>query len=677
MRYPTAAHFSGTSQGQTTPKRANGKAHCGPADQGPSNNQFLSAVFGSAGAEGRIAFTSFAISPDLATGEHWGAKLAPHGKIPSSPSTSNNYFSTAVVRAERNRDNFIRLAVLVLDDIKGGAMPLAPSYRLETSARNFQYGYIIADSPESRDLDYAERAIKGLVAANLMVADKSGNNAVRWVRMLGSNTKAANIGADGTPFRCVLRELDRSRRYSIRQVLDAYGITVGAAPSAKLNGKAPHGADLATQFHTLMTGGPGMHDAQISVGMQLVRSGTNPAFAKNILRAVTCNDGTERMRARVADIDRTIDSAVEKIKTDQPSEPKRFNLLTVDELLAQPRMTWLIKGVLPRAVLIVVYGEAGSGKSAFAYDLIVSLVNGTPWCGRVVQQCRVVWVAAEGAGGHTNRTEAIDKARGLDRTRLLTLQDAPNLLDAEQVKELAKAITERGGADLIAVDTVAQVTPGANENASEDMGLLIANCRTLHDLTGATIMLIHHAGKDASKGARGWSGLRAAVDAELEISRTGDNRLARVTKMKDGVDNARFPFKLTVIPIGVDADGDIRTSIAIEHSRELPVIATPQPQGGIQKTVYTVLLEAQRTAADGRMAIQSLIDATVQYMVRDLKEEPETVGGKPKRDKRRFMVKRAIDKMADRGVVVVEYDYVCNRPVWTAWPVDLAVPMMS
>jgi hypothetical protein len=330
----------------------------------------------------------------------------------------------------------------------------------------------------------------------------------------------------------------------------------------------------------------------------------------------------------------------------QPSEPKRFNLLTVDDLLAQPHPTWWIKGVLPRAALIVVYGEAASGKSAFAYDMVVSLVNGTPWCGRVVKQCRVVWIAAEGAGGHRNRTEALDKAHGIDRTRLLTLLDAPNLLDPEQVKELAKSINASGGVDLIAIDTVAQTTPGANENSSEDMGMLIAHCRTLHELTGATIMLIHHAGKDATRGARGWSGLRAAVDAEIEITRNGDDRVARISKMKDGDDNARFPFKLRVIIIGQDAEGDEITAVGIDHVIRPVTVAVPKPKGPIETVVYNALVMLQPSDGKGRVAIAQVIDAAVPRLAHDPK----------KRDRRRFSATRAIEGLAHRGVICVEND---------------------
>ena len=63
-----------------------------------------------------------------------------------------------------------------------------------------------------------------------------------------------------------------------------------------------------------------------------------------------------------------------------------------------------------------------------------------------------------------------------------------------------------GGADLIVVDTFAQVTPGANENSGEDMGPVMARFDAVAQATGAAILVIHHNGKDQAKGARGWSG---------------------------------------------------------------------------------------------------------------------------------------------------------------------------
>jgi hypothetical protein len=49
------------------------------------------------------------------------------------------------------------------------------------------------------------------------------------------------------------------------------------------------------------------------------------------------------------------------------------------------------------------------------------------------------------------------------------------------------------------------------------MGLALSHCKHIYEVTGAIVLLVHHSGKDAAKGARGWSGIRAAADTEIEI----------------------------------------------------------------------------------------------------------------------------------------------------------------
>src|SRR5262249_54953770 len=139
------------------------------------------------------------------------------------------------------------------------------------------------------------------------------------------------------------------------------------------------------------------------------------------------------------------------------------------------------------------------------------------------------------------------------------------------IKAVIRELGSYGGASIVVVDTLAQATPGANENAGEDMGRVLANCKAIRRATGATVLLIHHAGKDLSRGARGWSGLRAAADAEIEISRLDDsNRLATITKQKDGTDGAKYPFKLAVVPLGEDADGEVIDSCVVTHLDTVP-----------------------------------------------------------------------------------------------------------
>jgi hypothetical protein len=76
---------------------------------------------------------------------------------------------------------------------------------------------------------------------------------------------------------------------------------------------------------------------------------------------------------------------------------------------------------------------------------------------------------------------------------------------------------------------------------------------------------VHHTGKDVERGARGWSGLRAAADAEFEVVRdeAANKRWLQTTKQKDGDDEGRWGFSLEKILIGMTDKGKEITSCVI------------------------------------------------------------------------------------------------------------------
>jgi hypothetical protein len=259
----------------------------------------------------------------------------------------------------------------------------------------------------------------------------------------------------------------------------------------------------------------------------------------------------------------------------------KYRIETIGDLELRPPSEWLIKGVLPRGDLIFLYGASGSGKSFIALDMGLALARGVDWRGRKTKRCRVLYIAAEGEGGVHKRIAAYCKFHNIDPKEFdfAVITAAPNIMESDDIGELLDAIEAAGGKpDLIIADTLAQMTPGANENSGEDMGLALRNLRTLRNVSGATVMAVHHAGKDASKGARGWSGMRAAVDAELEVVKhENGSRELRVTKMKDGDDSPAWGFKLEVIDLGFDLDGDPITScvaIDAELPKQVPNDAT-------------------------------------------------------------------------------------------------------
>ena len=309
---------------------------------------------------------------------------------------------------------------------------------------------------------------------------------------------------------------------------------------------------------------------------------------------------------------------------------ERFHVYTAGEFSSGPALGWIVRGVLPRAELAVIYGESGSGKSFLTLDLCAAITRGLAWREKRTTKGSVVYVCAEGAGGFKARLKAYASRYGVGFAELpAVVPDAPNLLEQTDAAALYGAIVKWGKPDVIVIDTLSATTPGGNENSGEDMGRVLSHCKLLHRKTGALVVLIHHSGKDATKGARGWSGLRAAADAEIEVTRNGDFRAATVTKLKDAGDFEQFSFKLNVVPLGVDADGEPVSSCVVEHLDTAPTEAGRKVAlKGFPKQVLDVL---SIMAPSGTCNVDDLVDGVIKNMVR-----PEG------RDIRRQRVKEAI-----------------------------------
>lgn len=250
-------------------------------------------------------------------------------------------------------------------------------------------------------------------------------------------------------------------------------------------------------------------------------------------------------------------------KAAEAAKPSRFTVVSDEEFMARPAPRWIVKGLVPEGDLLVLFGESGAGKSFVALDIFGAVARGVAWRGLKTRQRRVCFIVAEGGGGFRNRLHAYAQYHGA-RPGVTVLHAAPNLMEKGEAKDVAKAIEAARGADIVVVDTFAQTTPGANENAGEDVGKALANCRAIGKaLGGALVVLVHHTGKDTTKGARGWSGLRAAADAEIEVSRSASARQIRTTKQKDGEDDQRWGFALESVPVGLDEDDEVITSCVV------------------------------------------------------------------------------------------------------------------
>lgn len=301
-------------------------------------------------------------------------------------------------------------------------------------------------------------------------------------------------------------------------------------------------------------------------------------------------------------------------------KPARFALLTAADFVKRKPVGWIIKGVLPRAGLGVVFGASGAGKSFLVLDLVMAIARGTPWRGKAASKGRGVYIVAEGAAGFRNRLEAYCTQHGVDPAdvdvRFVT--DAPNLMDKADIRELLISLLSYGKLDFVVIDTYARAMVGANENDAKDVTQAVAHCDAIHRKTGAMVLLVHHSGKDPNSGARGSSVLRAAADVEIEVVRTSQYRAATVTKMKDGDDGQEFQFKLAEVPVGRDEDGETITSCVVEHRENAARRAAGvKPLTPTQQVVLRVLDTATELDDASSLHFTSLKQMVVEALPRD------------------------------------------------------------
>jgi hypothetical protein len=333
-----------------------------------------------------------------------------------------------------------------------------------------------------------------------------------------------------------------------------------------------------------------------------------------------------------------------------PGNPKRFTFVPASEFANVAPPSWIIKNVLPEAGLAVVYGASGSGKSFYVLDMAAAIAAGATWNDKKTKQGRVAYIAAEGAGGFRNRLNAHAVHHGISLSELdvHVLGDAPNFMLVDDVKDLILGVRALGKVCLVIVDTFSQVMPGANENAGEDVGKALAHCREIHKRTGAMVLLVHHSGKDESRGARGWSGLRAAADCEIEIMRCDDDRSATITKLKDGEDGTEYGFRLGVVGIGFDEDGEVIDSCIVEHCAATAKAKKKSEPGGKYSKMILNLARDLGGLGDGTVPVAELMRESISKI-------PKLDGD---RDRRRDIVKRAIDGLVAGGFLEASDDFV-------------------
>nr|WP_258087301.1 AAA family ATPase [Xenorhabdus bovienii] len=241
------------------------------------------------------------------------------------------------------------------------------------------------------------------------------------------------------------------------------------------------------------------------------------------------------------------------------------------------QLDYVVKGIIPAHSLCSIYGASGSYKSFLAGAWGCHIATGKAWAGKQVAQGSVLYVVGEGGIGVPRRIKAWEIVNGQTVENMYLINTPVFPASPAEVHELVIAArqveTETDQpVRLIILDTLARCFGGADENDSKDMGAFVRGCDELKAKTGASILVVHHSGKDESKGARGSSAFRAALDVEYRINREGKKGGALVitcTKMKDAEEPETQAYDMRVVELFTDKDGgDITSLVLIDRPRD-------------------------------------------------------------------------------------------------------------
>jgi len=235
---------------------------------------------------------------------------------------------------------------------------------------------------------------------------------------------------------------------------------------------------------------------------------------------------------------------------EEVSEPQ-FKLLRFNQIKIGEATPYLVKGLIPKCGLTVVWGPPKCGKWFWTFDLMMHVALGWDYRGRRVQQGPVVYLALEGLEGLKGRAEAFRNKIGDDEVDIPLFVVGPPLNLVQDHVALIQCIKSQIGMILpgaVVIDTVNRSLLGS-ESSDQDMAAYIQAADAVREAFGCAVILIHHCGIDSSR-PRGHTSLTGAADCQITVKRDSENNiLATVEFMKDGPEGDQIVSRLQQVDV--------------------------------------------------------------------------------------------------------------------------------
>jgi hypothetical protein len=298
----------------------------------------------------------------------------------------------------------------------------------------------------------------------------------------------------------------------------------------------------------------------------------------------------------------TDNNALDRIAVlhDRKTENKkyRFHLVPFEDIQLGTEPQYLVKGIIPRVGLTVIWGPPKSGKSFWTFDVAMHVALGWSYRGRRVQQGPVVYCAFEGQNGFNARAEAFRKSFPIPADQPVPFYLEPVTLDliADHVELIAtiKRHLDITKPALVVLDTLNRSLRGS-ENDSKDMGNYVRAADVIRAAFNCAVVIVHHCGLDGDR-PRGHSSLTGAVEAQLAVKRDSSGTIiVTMEAEKDGPQDAIVASRLKLVEVGIDSDGESIPSCVV-MPEETPTASTAGPKlSKNQQTMFSLLHAAGQT----------------------------------------------------------------------------------
>jgi hypothetical protein len=134
-------------------------------------------------------------------------------------------------------------------------------------------------------------------------------------------------------------------------------------------------------------------------------------------------------------------------------------------------------------------------------------------------------------------------------------------------------------AELVTVirETLGKITPVAvvletlnrslagSESSDTDMSAYVRAADAIRETFDCSVMIVHHCGINDNR-PRGHTSLTGAADAQLAVTRDGDNVFVKVEFMKVGQEGETIASRFEQVEVGTDEDGEPITSGVVTPS---------------------------------------------------------------------------------------------------------------